>query len=93
MTYRVKRSHCYRVPCYEHQPRAIIDSEPLEIAEEEYETTLSPLRQPVSHEVQSSQPKEVILPPVDTFSEPESVTTKDQFRICLSMIKGKVKSN
>ena len=41
---------------------------------------MPPLRQPVSHEVQSSQPKEVILPPVDTFSEPESVTTQDQLQ-------------
>ena len=78
MTYRVKRSHCYRVPCYQHQPCAIVDNEPLEIVEEEYESTLLPFRQPVSHEVQSSQQKEAILPPVDTSSEQEPIAVQDQ---------------
>ena len=37
-----------------------------------------PLRQPVSHDVQSSQQKEAILPPVDTSPDQEPIAIQDQ---------------
>ena len=57
MTYRVKKSHCYNVPCYQYQPVTKTDNEPVQLCED-VESSFQSRRQSVSCETKS-QPKEV----------------------------------
>ena len=89
MTYRVKKNHCYHVPCYQHQPVAKRDNEPVELcgdvdsafpaqSQSDSFETLAALREDVESSFPSQRQSVPILSSNPDMPEQESVEDQNK---------------